>query len=329
MPASIPPTSLRPSRVPLSPEEQASLPVLVTGICGRLGQRLTRTLHRARPVIGIDRRDFVGRPKDVVLHQIDIRKKKTQDIFRSERLAAVVHLGIMHDPRQNQVEHHSWNVIAFQRLLDFVAHYNVPKLVVLSSANVYGPRPDNPQFLKEDSPLLGGASFGEIRDLIEVDILAQSFFWKHPEVETVILRPAHILGSVRNAPSNYLRLPLIPTLLGFDPMVQAIHQDDVVSAIERALVPSIRGIFNLAGPPPLPLSRLIAHTGRTRLPIPHSLFQRAISSMFSLRATSFPAPEIDHIRYVCMVDDLRAREVLGHRPRRSIEETVRAVDEVV
>jgi UDP-glucose 4-epimerase len=49
--------------------------------------------------------------------------------------------------------------------------------------------------------------------------------------------------------------------------------------------------------------------------------------MWSLRLTSFPAPELDHIRYVCMVDDRRAREKLGFRPKRSVEETVRAVDE--
>ncbi len=74
------------------------------------------------------------------------------------------------------MEHHSWNVADFQRLLEFVAQYDVPKLIVLSSADAYGPRPDNAQFLTEDSPLLDDASFSEIRDLIEVDMLAQSFF---------------------------------------------------------------------------------------------------------------------------------------------------------
>jgi len=73
---------------------------------------------------------------------------------------------------------------------------------------------------------IGGAAFSEIRDLIEVDMLAQSFFSNRPETETTILRPAHIVGFVRNAPSNYLRLPVIPTLMGFDPMAQIAHQDD-------------------------------------------------------------------------------------------------------
>jgi UDP-glucose 4-epimerase len=303
--------------------------VLITGICGRLGRRLCRRLHREQRVIGIDRRAFEGRPKDVEHHQFDIRRKKTQDVFRSQQIEAVVHLGVMHDPRASQDEHHSWNVIGFQKLLDFVDQYGVTKLVVLSSANVYGPRPDNPQFLSEDTPLLGGAAFSEIRDLIEVDMLAQSFFWKRPETETVILRPVHILGGVRNAPSNYLRLKAIPTLLGFDPMVQVIHQDDVVRAIQAALRPGVRGIFNLAGPPPLPLSRLIAHTGRPRVTIPHFLATSIIQNLWRYRVTSFPAPELDHIRYVCMVDDRRARELLRWAPAHDIQETVRAIDMLV
>lgn len=321
------PRSRRPG--PRGTDEQAQRPVLVTGICGRLGRRLARRLHRERAVVGIDRREFVGRPKDVAHHQIDIRRKKTQDIFRQGNLAAVVHLGVMHDPRVSAAEHHSWNVAGFQKLLEYVAHYDIPKLIVLSSANVYGPRPDNPQFLPEDAPLLGGAAFSEIRDLIEVDMLAQSFFWKRPETETVILRPVHIVGGVRNAPSNYLRLPVIPTLMGFDPMVQVIHQDDVVSAIDLALRPGVRGIFNIAGPAPLPLSRLIDLTGHTRLAIPHMLAKSVIQRLWRYRATSFPAPELDHIRYVCMVDDRRARDVLGYAHKHNVAEAVRAIDDVL
>ena len=38
-----------------------------------------------------------------------------------------------------------------------------------------------------------------------------------------------------------------------------------------------------------------------------------IQRLWRYRATSFPAPELDHIRYVCMVDDRRARELEGVR----------------
>jgi UDP-glucose 4-epimerase len=302
-------------------------PVLITGICGRLGRRLARLLHRERRVIGIDRRPFPGLPKDITHHQVDIRRKKTKDVFRHERPEAVVHLGVMHDPRASQAEHHTWNVAGFQRVLDYVTQYEVPKLVVLSSANVYGPRPDNAQFLDEDAPLMAGARFSNIRDLIEVDMLAQGFFWKRPQTETVILRPVHILGAVKNAPSNYLRKRTVPTLMGYDPMVQVIHQDDVIRAMVAALNSGARGVFNLAGPRPAAVSHIISRAGRTRLPLPLFAFRAALQGMWKYRATSFPAPELDFIRYVCMVDDARARRELGYAHQADLDATVRAVDD--
>jgi UDP-glucose 4-epimerase len=307
--------------------EESAGPVVITGVCGRLGKRLARALHRERKVIGVDRRPFPDKPKDLEHQQVDIRRKKLKDVFRQGNVQAVVHLGVMHDPRASDAEHHEWNVAGFAKLMEYVAQFQVPKLVVLSSANVYGPQAGNPQFLTEEAPLLGGARFSEIRDLIEVDMLAQGFFWKHPNTETVILRPVHILGAVRNAPSNFLRLPTVPTLLGFDPMIQVIHESDVVLAINHALAKGKRGIFNVAGPEPLPLSHAIKILGRPSVPVPHTLGRLLVQRMWSLRLTTFPAPELDHIRYVCMVDDHRAREELGYVPQMTVEETVRAVDE--
>jgi UDP-glucose 4-epimerase len=300
--------------------------VLVTGICGRLGRLLARKLHRDDRVVGIDRRPFLGKPKDVVHHQIDLRRKKTRDVFRGGDIRAVVHLGIMHDPRASSKAHHAWNVVAFQKLLDALIQYDIPKLVLLSSANVYGPSPDNPQFLTEEAPLLGAAQFSAIRDLVEVDMLAQSFFWRHPDTETVILRPCHILGGVRNAPSNYLRLERPITLMGFDPMVQLIHERDVVDAITLALQPGVRGIFNLKGPGEVPMSRALKILDRHPRAVPASLARPVLDRLWRYRMTSFPTPELDHIRFVCMVDDTRAREVLGFRPRFGLEDTLRAVE---
>lgn len=278
-------------------------------------------------VVGIDRRPFAKRPQDVEHHTIDLRSKKTRDVFRRGRVDAVVHLGVLHDPRASDREHHSWNVVAFQRLLECCAHFRVPKLVVLSSANVYGALADNSQFLTEEAPLLGAQTFGSMRDLVELDMLAQSFFWRHPQTETVILRPAHILGRVRNAPSNYLRMKHPVTLMGFDPMMQAIHERDVVRAIELALAPGVRGIFNLRGPGELPLSKMLAVLGRTPRTLPAQLARVALDQMWWARLMHFPGPQIDHIRFVCMVDDRRAREDMGYAPAFSMEQTLRAVDQ--
>lgn len=301
-------------------------PVLVTGICGRLGQLVARMFHRHRAVIGIDRRAFPRRPKDIVHYPFDVRRKKTRDIFRSRRVGAVVHLGVMHDPRASDREHHSWNIVAFHKLLEWVAQYEIPKLVVLSSADVYGPQPDNPQFLSEDAPLLGAQSFRNIRDLVELDMLTQSFFWRQPSTATVILRPVHILGQVHNAPSRYLRLERPVTLLGFDPMMQMIHERDVVHAIDLALKPGVRGVFNLRGPGELPLSHILRRLGKRSMALPSPLARAALERMWRFRLMSFPAPELEHIRYQCMVDDRRARQELGFEPQYDLDETLHAVD---
>lgn len=301
--------------------------VLVTGICGRLGRRLARVLHRREKVIGIDGVPFLDAPKDVEHHVLDLRSKRLREVIKSSEVQALVHLGVVHDPRGRFERNQAFNAIAMSRILEYVEEFQIPKVIVLSSGNVYGPRPDNPQFLSEEAPLLAAGRFSDIRDLIELDMMAQSLFWRHPGTETVILRPSHILGTVRNAPSNYLRLKVVPTLLGFDPMVQVIHQDDVVLGIVLALEPGIRGIFNLAGPPPVALSRAIGLLGRSLVPLPHGAARVLVDRLFRLRVTSFPAPELDFIRYVCMVDDARARQFLGYVPGHDLLQTLSAVDD--
>jgi UDP-glucose 4-epimerase len=302
--------------------------IVITGIAGRLGRLLARRLHRDGrfEVVGIDRRPFLGKPKDIEHIQVDLRTKKARDVFRPEDVDALVHMGVMHDPRASEGDHHSWNIAGTMQLLEYCQRYKVPKVVVLSSSNVYGPRPDNAQFLSEEAPLMGAQEFPEIRDLIEVDHLASSFFWKARQIETVILRPVHILGGVHNAPSNYLRLPVVPTLLGFDPMVQLIHEADVVEAIVCALRPGVRGIFNVTGPGELPLSAILSELGRRVLPFPHPIARPFLQALWRFGATSFPVPELDFIRYVCMVDGSRSRSDLGFAPRKSLKETIRAVE---
>jgi len=303
--------------------------VVITGISGRLGRIVARRLHHdvAWQIVGLDRRPMPGRPKDIEHHQVDLRSKKARDVFRAGDVDALIHLGVMHDPRARPAELYSWNITGTTKLLEYCQLYRVPKVVLLSSANVYGPRPDNPQFLTEDAPLLAAQRFPQMRDLVEIDHLVSTFLWRAQAVETVILRPVHIVGPVHNAPSNYLRIARPPVLLGFDPMVQLIHVQDVAAAIALALAPGRRGIYNLVGPGEVPLSVVLAELGREPLAIPHPFARPLLSLAFRLGMSSFPVAELDFIRYVCMVDDTKARTELGYAPAHNLEATLRAVDE--
>ena len=273
-------------------------------------------------------RPMPGRPKDIEIHQVDLRSKKARDIFRTGDVDALIHLGVMHDPRARPAELYSWNITGTTKLLEYCQAYRVPKLVLMSSANVYGPRPDNPQFLTEDAPLLASQRFPQMRDLVEIDHLVSTFLWRASSIETVILRPVHIVGPVRNAPSNYLRIERPPMLLGFDPMVQLIHAHDVAEAIAVALEPGRRGIYNLVGPGEVPLSTVLAELGRRPRLIPHPVASGVLGFAFRLGLSSFPVEELDFIRYVCMVDGRRATAELGFRPQFGLRETIRAVDEL-
>lgn len=300
--------------------------IIITGISGNLGRTLAKMLHRSERVVGLDRRPMKGRPKDVELHQIDLRRKKTEEIFRKNDVKALIHLGIMHDPRMSQEEHHTFNVYGTTQVLEFAARYKVPKVVVLSSSTVYGPSPNNDNFLTEDAPLMGGQRFSDIRDLIEVDMYAQQYMWKHPEVETVVLRPVHIIGStIRNAPSNFLRLQRPMTLAGFDPMVQLIEADDACRALVAALRPGLRGVYNVTGPGEVPISAVFRELGRKPIPLPHPIARAVAQRLWDARLSSFPPPELDHIQYLCTVDGTRFARDADFQPQLSMRETIRAV----
>lgn len=312
---------------PARPPDPTRRPrVMITGISGRLGRLLAGKLHRVAEVHGVDRRPFIGCPKDIVMHPVDLRKKRCEDLFRNNAFDAVYHLGIVHNPRISADEHHSFNVTGTMKILEYCARYGVPKVVLLSSATIYGPHPNNPTFLTEEAPLLAGQRFPQIRDLIELDMLGQSFFWRHTEIETVILRPVQIVGpNMRNAMSNYLRLGRIPKLIGFDPMIQLIHEEDMVSALALAMTPGIAGIFNIAGPPAVPLSRIIRELGKKTLPVPHVLAKAIMAKLWQFNLSDFPAPEVDYARFICTVDGSRAERVMGYAPRFGLKETVRSL----
>lgn len=295
--------------------------IALTGIAGRLGRRVAQRLARDHEVVGIDHRPCPGLPREIKHHQVDIRRRPAENIFRQANFDAVVHLGVVHNFRIPSDRLYARNVIGTETLLRYVSQYDVKKLICLSSGDVYGPMPTNSHFIGEDAPLMASQRFPEVRTLVAVDRAVQSFFWRHHNIETVLLRPAHIVGPhVRNAPSKYLRLRVIPTMMGFDPMVQLIHEDDVVRMVRGALNDGIRGVFNLAGTEAVPLSRILDILGKPVLPIPGPMFKLFLEKAWKYRLTSFPAPELDHIRFNAVLDTSRMREQFDVLPERSLYE---------
>ncbi|NNK08450.1 MAG: NAD-dependent epimerase, partial [Myxococcales bacterium] len=92
-----------------------------------------------------------------------------------------------------------------------------------------------------------------------------------------------------------------------------------------ALQPGVRGIFNIRGPGEMPLSHLVREAGGRPRIVPSPLARVALDQLWKLRLSSFPSEELDHLRYVCMVDGSRARTELGYEPEHSIRRVLRDV----
>ena len=111
--------------------------IVITGIGGQLGRHVARRIHRMGryEVVGIDRRPISDLPKDITHLKVDLRSKRAREVFRRGDVEALIHLGIMHNPRASESEHHNWNVMGTAKLLHYCLEYKVPKVVVLSSAS--------------------------------------------------------------------------------------------------------------------------------------------------------------------------------------------------
>lgn len=307
--------------VPMRRRNARRQTLLITGISSRLGRLLTRRLHDEYDIIGIDRRGARHLPKNVTVHALDIRRRPAEDVFRRNRIDAVIHLrdGA---PRRRSNERSSPSVAHTRRVLDLCQEYAVPKVVVLSSALIYGPNPDNDMYLTEEAPVLAGQRFATMRDRVESDLLTSSFFWQHPEADTVLLRPAALVGRLTNPVSRYFGFSAIPTVLGFDPMMQIVSPEDVAEALILSLKPGIRGVFNIAGPRAAPLSVLVKKLHKRNLRIPEPLFRTSAAVVSGLPRRAIPRAEIDYLKYVCMVDDAAARNVLRYTPKLTLEQTL-------
>jgi UDP-glucose 4-epimerase len=302
--------------------------VVLTGICGALGKLLAMRLHRHHQVVGVDRRPFLERPKDIEHHRLDLRRKSAVKLLKKKKPDAIIHIGVIRNPlkHKGKATAYHFNLETTAQLLRLAEQVGVRKFIFLSTSNLYGPSATTGAFLTEESPLHGADRSPEIRDLVALDMMIQSFFWKQPDIETVILRPVHIVGPhLNNAPSRYLRLDTIPTVLGFDPMIQLLHEDDMVGALEAALKPGVRGIFNLVGDGQAPLSRIIAARNRPVLPVPEFALRGFLDRSFKMGFTTYPPGELDHLKYSCLVDGARAEKDLGYKLKRSMRDTVEDV----
>jgi UDP-glucose 4-epimerase len=300
--------------------------LLITGISGGQGRLLASRVADAYEVVGTDRAPWEGHPKNIKVYVVDVLKKKFEDVFRHERPQAVVHLGQIRHFRAEPELRHEVNVLGTRRLLEFCAKHDVKQLVVVSSSYVYGALPENPYFLDEEAPLNSSRTYPEIRDLVEMDTLTTAHLWKYPHMATTSLRPVNTLGThVHSSIVTYLKLGYVPTILGFNPMTQFIHEEDLTEAIALTLERKLRGVFNITGPGEVPLKVAIHETGGTVVPLPEFVARALFGRLFQLGLFHAPPGAIDYIKYPCTVAGKRFIEATGFKPLFTLEETFSSI----
>lgn len=302
--------------------------VLVTGAAGYWGSRVAQRLLEDPElhVIGLD----VAPSNEIEVEgldyvQADIRNPVLSELLRAERVDAVCHLAFTESVRHNE-RVFDYNVMGTMKVIAACAVSGVTKVVWKSSTQVYGARSDNSAFLPEDAPLQANRRIGYNRYRCEIEAFINGYRRQAPEMDLTVLRFANIVGPTADTAMNrYLGNRLVPMLLGFDPMLQVIHEDDVVEALVHALNSHFSGAFNIAADPPLPLLRILALAGRVPVPLAHPLVYRSANTPLARILGRRMPFDPDFLRYRWVTDLTKMRELLGFFPQYMGNEAVETV----
>ena len=298
---------------------------LITGIGGGLAQLAAKELAgRGFEVVGVDYRSEVELSFVEVSYRANYNKTKIEDIIRRHRPNLVLHLGRVGNLKEQAGKRFDLNVVGSQKVMDLAARYGAKRIVVLSTFHIYGAHPHNHIPICEHEPLRAGADFPQIADAIQLDNQAVLWAYRHPECRTALLRPTHVVGpDISNAISTFLRADTLPVMAGFDPMVQFVHQDDLVRAIVAVTLGQSVGVFNVAGKGVVPLRKALAAAGGRIVPVP-SVVATGYLKFAGLFRRTLPSYLVNFLKYPCVISTQLLRETFGWEPRVDQLEAVRS-----
>ncbi len=284
--------------------------VLVVGVGGALARQVALELKgRGHQVIGLDRRPWYEAPRDVEVHTVDIRKRAAEDVFRTRRPDCVVHMATVNALSAIGEERARINVGGTRALFEHAINHGVKHVVFVGRHTYYGATADSPLYHTEDEPPQGMGAFPELADLVAADLFAANTLWRTPKLVTSVLRLVYTLGpSQQGTLASFLRGKRAPMVLGYDPLFQFLWESDAALAISLAAEKKLKGIFNVAGPNPVPLSVILRATGRTGVPMPEP-FIRQLLGRFGF--PDLPRGALEHVKYPIVVDGKAFREATG------------------
>ena len=290
--------------------------ILVTGASSWVGGRLVRSLESRADtaVFAVDELEPTIEFSSS-FHQSSLDILEFAEHVISLRPTTVVHLQTLDRSLLFGPDHSRSSVVLGAQAL-FGALHRLPgaqTVIVKSDAAVYGSGPRNPSVLRESTSTPANLTRYE-RSLRDVESSVSQLRDELPHVTFTVLRFNPIVGAtIGNPLSRYLRLPIVPTLLGSDPRLQLVHEDDAVSALEHAIDHPTAGTFNVGATGQLYLSRILRLGKRINQRLPARKLDQAMRVLRPFGA-SLPRHLVNLVKYGRVTDTNDMSEILGFHP---------------
>ena len=287
--------------------------VAVTGAAQGLGHALTVRLAasaRIGRVVAID--DHRGDVTGVTWRVVDVRDPALAG--RLTGVDVVVHTDIDMAPDSDYRARRAFNVRGAQTVLTAAAAGRVGRVVLVTSAMVYGARPDNPVPLDETAPPSADPDGSVVGDLLEIEQLAHRSAETHLGMAITVVRPAALVGEgIDTMITRHFEAPRLLTVKGCAPRWQFCHIDDLVSALELAAAGEVTGKFAVGSDGWLEQEQVEELSGLHRIELPAGLTFGTVQRLHRAGITPAPVADLHFIVYPWVVDCRALREA-GWRP---------------
>ena len=301
--------------------------VLVTGVSRDLGGRFARRIAtdpEVERVVGVDVVPPRASLGDVDFVRADIRNPVIAKVIAGQDVDTVVHLsvrpageGSRSGGASSSASAKERNVIGTMQLLAACQRAGgLQRLVVGSSSAVYGSTSRDPAMFTEDLGAKRLPRSGFAKDVLEVEGYVRGFARRRPDVTVTMLRSANAVGpTVRSPLTDYFRLPVVPTVLGYDARLQFLHETDLLAVLHQATLAGVHGTFNVAGDGVLMLSQAVRRLGRPTVALPGFAMDAAGTLSRQARLRGIDGELTGLLSFGRGLDTTRMREVLGFWPR--------------
>lgn len=304
--------------------------VAITGTTDFLGALLLKALLNAPwcgRVIALDAFPPAMHHPKVIYHPLQLEHMEAETglaaLLRHHRCTTFIHAALPVRPMRSLERSHEILSVATMYLLHAVAEAQVKHLILASTAEVYGAKPTNPNLITEEAPRHAGRGNPFLKDKIEVEEQFEHYADQHPDAIVTILRACTILGETSTSlQARFIHQRVVPTVAGYDPLIQFVHEHDVVRAYESVIQHPRAGIYNIVGEGVVPLSKAIAMAGKTALPIPSPLLYVAADMLWQASVSPVPSANLDFLKYSCVADGAKATRDLKFTPVYNTEETL-------